>query len=178
MLAQALRSYFKPSYHNGQLKRKEPGTLAISRAMLKYPNLQQEWILEIYPTNDYLLLEQFCLDTFVCALNVRRSATTGPYVPNTSPINVGTTNPQYGLSGTDAAHWGGLHTIEQRIRWSRERSRQYYIYDIQTCQLLSGPLIGLSGVAHYLNMSERPVSDAFNHPFLNAASIFFDYIFI
>lgn len=84
------------------------------------------------------------------------------YEPNTSPINVGTKNPQYGLSGTYAAHWGGLHTTEQRIRWSRERSRQYYIYDIQTCQLVSGPLIGLYGVAHYLNMSVRPVSDAFN----------------
>ena len=32
-------SYFKPSYHKGQLNRKESGTLAISRAMLKYPNL-------------------------------------------------------------------------------------------------------------------------------------------
>ena len=122
----------------------------------------QEWILEIYPTNDYLLLEQFCLDTFVCALNIRRSATSGPYVPNTSPINVGTSNPQYGLSGTDAAHWGGLHTTDLRIRWSRERSSQYYIYDIQTCQQVSGPIEGLSGVAHYLNMSVRSVSDAFN----------------
>jgi len=57
---------------------------------------------------------------------------------------------------------GGLHTAEQRIRWSRERSRQYYIYDIQTCQQVSGPLLGLSEVAQYLNMSVRSVSDAFN----------------
>lgn len=109
-----------------------------------------------------MLLEQFCLDTFACALNIRRSATSGPYVPNTSPINVGTTNPQYGLSGTDAAHWGGLHTAEQRTRWSRARSRQYYIYDIQTCQQVAGPLLGLSEVAQHLNMSVRLVSDAFN----------------
>lgn len=156
-----IRSYFSTSYHNGQLNRKGSGTLAISRVMLKYPNLQ-EWILEIYPTDDYLLLEQFCLDTFVCAFNIRRSATTGPYVPNTSPINVGPTNPQYGLTGTDSSHWGGLHSTEQRMNWSHERSGQYYIYDINTCLQIAGPICGLSGVANYLNMGARSVSDAFN----------------
>jgi hypothetical protein len=48
------------------------------------------------------------------------------------------------------------------MNWSRERSRQYYIYDINTWLKIAGPISGLSGVANYLNMSVRSVSDAFN----------------
>jgi len=33
-----IASYFKSSYHNGQLNRKGLGTLAVSRAFLKYPS--------------------------------------------------------------------------------------------------------------------------------------------
>lgn len=48
------------------------------------------------------------------------------------------------------------------MNWSHERSGQYYIYDINTCLQIAGPICGLSGVANYLNMGARSVSDAFN----------------
>jgi len=36
-----IASYFKSSYHNGQLNRKGLGTLAVSRAFLKYPSFKE-----------------------------------------------------------------------------------------------------------------------------------------
>lgn len=56
--------------------------------------------------SDYILLEQKCLDQFTLVYNMNRIASPASYVANLNdqkPINVGSENPQYGLSGPDGA---------------------------------------------------------------------------
>lgn len=91
--------YLSSAYHKGQLNRKDKGTVAISRAMLKYPDFSKDWTLDIYSCVDYLLLENFCLSNFSCIYNIRRTATPGPYTPNHKPNKVGVKNPQFGMLG-------------------------------------------------------------------------------
>ncbi len=154
-LASRLGDYLRTTYHQGQLKRAKSGTLAISRAMVKYPVLAEQWTLDIYPCTDYLALEEFCLVQFICSLNIRRTATPGPYNPNTLPINQGENNPHFGKLGSVSAHWGGKHSEEQRANWSVARSNSYFIYSIISKKLVAGPLLGLKGLSEHFNLTLR-----------------------
>lgn len=175
-LGRRLISYFRPSYHTAQLTRLG-GTVAISRAMTKYPDFTTQWSLDIYFTTNYLYLEQFILSTFACIFNARRVATTGPYVPNTASINVGEANPSFGLTGYNAMHWGVLHSADVLAEFSAVRSSTYYLYDSATgtpfIRSNSEPgngvgntFLGLASISSYFNIDLGFVKKIFARSFL------------
>lgn len=113
-----LNDYYQPSYLAAQRLRGS----AISRALLEYGHANfSVSIVSLGPTDptlvstvlikpDFIVLEQFYLDTAVLAYNINRVATPSAYKPSTEPINVGSDNPSYGLIGQKALAWGNTHS--------------------------------------------------------------------
>lgn len=144
-LSGRLSDYFRPSYLEHQIL---PGSV-ISAALLKYGH--ENFSLDVYHCDDPLVQEQFYLDNFVMVYNARRDATGPAYTPGVQPDRSGANNPQYGLTGTQGAHWGGTHTQEQKDLWSLSRATTYYLYSVTT-SLLSETCLGLQHLAQVLNV--------------------------
>lgn len=113
-LSSRLSDYYTPSV----LQRMAAGNSYIAAAILKYGQTAFTLeVLELGPTldldfslssshpslrPDYILLEQFMLDTYILGYNRRRIATTGS-TPYNAPDHSGTNNPQHGLTGSSSA---------------------------------------------------------------------------
>lgn len=138
-LSSRLSDYFTNSY----LKYQSTRGSVISAAILKHG--LSEFSLQIMelgasPTrdtisvnSDFILLEQYYLDTYILMYNVRRIAL-GP-APVLNPNynhNKGDTNTQLGKKGSEAAAWNHYHSPEQKALWSYTRSTRVFVYDFST----------------------------------------------
>nr|CCO62231.1 GIY-YIG endonuclease [Rhodotorula taiwanensis RS1] len=141
-LSGRLSDYFRPSYLEHQITR---GSV-ISAALLKYGH--ENFSLDVYHCDDPLVQEQLYLDSFVMVYNARRDATGPAYTPGVQPDRSGANNPQYGLTGTQGAHWGGTHSQDL---WSLSRATTYYLYSVTT-SLLCETCLGLQHLAQVLNV--------------------------
>lgn len=101
-------------YRNSYLSFQETRGSVISKAFLKYGHDKfSVQVLELGDTppmqevsmnSDYILMEQHYLDNYNLVYNKNRFASPAAYIASPKgPINVGTENPQYGLSGPEGA---------------------------------------------------------------------------
>jgi len=136
-LSSRLSDYFKDSYLKHQTSRGS----AISAAILKYGLSEfslQITVLGPSPTresistsSDHIQLEQYFLDRYCLAYNIRRMAL-GPAPTANLDYNKSNTNPQFGKAGADGAAWNHKHTPEQKALWSLTRSTPIFVYDACT----------------------------------------------
>lgn len=132
-------------YRNGYLLLQSKRGSVISRALLLHghsafslsvaslgPTLKDQ-MYSATNLSDYVVAEQFYLDSFPLVYNVNRIATSAAYTPSTSPINVGINNPSYGLTGITSPVWGSTHSDALKALWSSTRGKyNFFVYDPDT----------------------------------------------
>ena len=128
-LSGRVSDYFRPAYIRAQLAR---GNSAICGAILKYGI--SNFSLEVYTCPDPLVQEQYYLDNYELAYNIRRVATSPAPVPGLQPDMTGSNNSQFGKMGPDSGNWGNAHHGEQKTNWSLTRSVVYYLYSMETME--------------------------------------------
>jgi hypothetical protein len=107
-------------------------------------------------------LEQYYLDNFELKYNIRRTSTGPAPIKKGQSVNAGSANPQFGLEGKRAAHWGHKHSPEQIRLWGRTRSTTYYLYSLLTGELTI-TCLGQAAVALFLSIGESSTSTANNY---------------
>lgn len=143
-LGMRLMAYFSNAYLISQVPR---GSL-ISRALLKYTLAGftlEVCVLGPSPTAavpgvqpDYVALEQYYLDTYTLAYNANRNASPAAYTRSNARPNVGTSNPQYGLTADSASAWGREHSDALRAEWSNTRGLlSLNVYSLSTHAFIS-----------------------------------------
>jgi len=162
-LGNRLAEYFRPSYLKIQASRGS----AISRALLAYGHDNFSLSIQsLGPTDsgqvfspanlpDFVVLEQAYLSSHVLAYNVNRVASPAAYSPSTSPINVGSDNPSYGLFGLNALAWNNTHSDALKAFWSKVRGKyHFFVYSSGTLELVQHFTSG-SRLSAFFGMSKR-----------------------
>jgi group I intron endonuclease len=165
-LSTRLSNYFKSSYLIAQGDRGS----AIGKALLKHGH--DNFKLEVFPmgpsisrsevnaSTSFILLEQYCLNTYALVYNIRRIAL-GPAPYSTPGDHAGAKNPQFGNVGPSSAVWNKSHTDELRKLWSISRATPILIFDSTTFKF-NRVIYGLEGLAGFLGVHVNTARSALN----------------